>query len=132
MDKELTREWFRLADMDLAYAEHGLSMHPRPWELMSFHCQQAVEKYLKGYLIACGVEPEDVPRTHNLTQLCVRCKQFDDRFDEIMEKCSSLTPYGVQPRYPDELELSDMLVNRALDHAKQVREFAPLQALREK
>jgi HEPN domain-containing protein len=51
--------WFQFADVDLALAEHALSMHPQPLEAICYHCQQSSEKYLKGYLLYKGL---DVPR----------------------------------------------------------------------
>ncbi|MDR1464456.1 MAG: HEPN domain-containing protein [Oscillospiraceae bacterium] len=46
-DFSILRDWLRIAEMDLAYAEHGWTMHPAPLELMCYHCQQAAEKLLK-------------------------------------------------------------------------------------
>jgi len=69
----LLREWFRLADQDLAYAKHGLLMHPLPLEAICFHCQQAAEKYLKAYLVSAGVtEP---PKSYDLLRLCELCSE---------------------------------------------------------
>jgi hypothetical protein len=33
LDSKILSEWFRYADMDLAYAEHGLSLYPPLAEL---------------------------------------------------------------------------------------------------
>ena len=44
-------DWFHFGDTDLNYAEHGLSMHPQPYELICYHCEQSTEKYLKGFII---------------------------------------------------------------------------------
>ena len=93
-------ERFRFGDTDLRYAEHGLSMYPQPYELICYHCQQAVEKYLKGYLLYCGIE---VPKIHHLDKLCEMCSEYDIEFDKITTHCASLTGYGVQLRYPDEI-----------------------------
>ena len=34
-------------------------------------------------------------------------------------------------RYPDEIELDDALTKKALDFAREIKDFAPLQELRE-
>jgi HEPN domain-containing protein len=39
-----------------------------------FHCQQAVEKFLKAYLIANGF---DIKRTHNIEYLLAECSDID-------------------------------------------------------
>ena len=121
--------WFRFADTDLALAEHALSMHPQPLEAICYHCQQSAEKYLKGYLLFTGVEFP--PKTHNLMQLCAMCSTYDSQFDNIQNKCSTLTVYGVQPRYPDEIYIDEGLMQQALANAKQIRSFEPLMEVRQ-
>jgi len=51
MNHDLIAEWFHYSDMDLASAEHLQTMHPQPFEIICFLCQQSAEKNLKGYLI---------------------------------------------------------------------------------
>ena len=49
---DLVREWFEYAANDLRAAAHMFeNMHPKPLEIVCYHCQQCVEKALKGYLI---------------------------------------------------------------------------------
>ena len=63
MGNEIVSNWFRFADMDLDTAEVLQSIRPNHFEIICFHCQQAVEKYLKGYLIFSGVEKP--PKIHD-------------------------------------------------------------------
>ena len=128
MDNKHVLEWFRFGDMDLSAASHLLSLHPVPLEIICFHCQQAVEKYLKGYLIYAG--PEQPPKIHDLRQLRQLCLEYDEQFDSIADACEALTIYGVQPRYPDEIYLEDHHMKKALDYARQIQAFAPLQEVR--
>ena len=51
------QEWQRLAAMDLSTAEYLKNMNPLPIEIICYHCQQSAEKYLKGYLVFCGMTP---------------------------------------------------------------------------
>jgi HEPN domain-containing protein len=122
MDKEYIFEWFQFADMDLATAEHlSSTMHPQPLEIICYHCQQAAEKYLKGVLFYHGViEP---PKTHNLNLLMEMCLDYDERFDEIEQACSTLSRYGVQPRYPREIGVTENDTKKALEYARQIRDF---------
>jgi HEPN domain-containing protein len=62
---ELTREWLRKAAGDLKAAD----LH----DLAAFHCQQAFEKALKGYLTW-----HDRPfrKTHDLVELIEQCIEF--------------------------------------------------------
>ena len=107
MDKEYISEWLQFADIDLATAEHlSSNMRPQPLEIICYHCQQAAEKYLKGFLFYHGViEP---PKTHNLNLLMDMCLDYGKRFVEIEQACSVLSRYGVQPRYPREIMESNI------------------------
>ena len=128
MDSGLILEWYRFADIDLALAQHALSMHPRPLEAICYHCQQSAEKYLKGYLIYAGsIVP---PKVHNLDILCEMCEAYDESFYELRKPCSVLTDYGVQPRYPHEMEIYENEMKKAIVYSEQIRDFTPLRAVR--
>ena len=47
------------------------------------------------------------PKTHDLVQLCKLCSERDDRFADLADACIELVPYGVQVRYPSDLELDE-------------------------
>ena len=51
----LARGWFLKADSDLADARPTVASEG-PYDTACFHAQQAVEKYLKGFLASRGVE----------------------------------------------------------------------------
>lgn len=61
-----------------------------------FHCQQAIEKYLKAYLIFNG---RDIERTHDIIYLLSECASFDPIFATIDPM--NINSYAVQGRYPD-------------------------------
>jgi len=130
MDNKRIYEWFRFGDNDLIAAEHlATTLHPQPLEIICYHCQQAVEKYLKGYLVFQGIE--EPPKIHNLMALCDMCSESDPQFDDIVAKCNALNAYGVQPRYPDEIYIDDGRMQIALANAKEIKDFAPLAAVRQ-
>jgi HEPN domain-containing protein len=122
MDRvDYARQWQEIATMDLDLADHvAKTMWPKPFHLICYHCQQAVEKYLKSYLVLYGQEP---PHTHDLDDLCKRCQKYAPSFADVADICTELTAYGVQPRYPMELSLGENSMNRALKGAKHVKEF---------
>lgn len=62
-----------------------------------FHAQQAVEKYLKTFLIYHDI---DFPRTHDVDFLLMECQKIDDAIFNLDLK--SLTEFGVSVRYPDD------------------------------
>ena len=67
-----------------------------------FHCQQAVEKFLKAYLIANGV---DIKKTHNIEFLLSECSDIDKDFVEIDPK--ELSDFAVDARYPGDMYIPD-------------------------
>lgn len=113
-------EWLDMAEMDLAAAEYLLGMRPVPVEIICYHCEQAAEKLLKGALTYFDAEP---PKTHDLVRLCKLCCEADGRFEQLADACVELTPYGVQVRYPSDLELNEGDMYCALRECKKVRDF---------
>jgi len=77
----------RLADSEIEFYTSSIC----------FHAQQAVEKYLKAFLVYHDV---DFPRTHDVDFLMEECQRLDHQSFEIDLK--SLTEFGVAVRYPDD------------------------------
>lgn len=121
MDKSIiVKEWLDYANRDISSAKYLLNMRPTPLEIICYHCEQAAEKVLKGYLIHHDIEP---PRTHDLRLLCKMCADFDNTFDKISQSCVNLSAYGVQSRYPYEIEIIDSDMQKAIQDANDVTEF---------
>ena len=116
----IVKEWIDFASRDINSAKYLLNMRPVPLEIVCYHCEQAAEKTLKGYLIYQDVEP---PRTHILQLLCKMCEDIDETFKEISEYCGNLTLYGVQPRYPFEIDITENDMKKAIVDADRVMEF---------
>ena len=130
MDHKRIYEWFHFGDNDLIVAEHSAkTLNPQPYEIICYHCQQAIEKYLKGYLVFYGTE--EPSRTHNLMALCELCSEIDHEFDRIVSKCNILNAYSVHPRYPDDIYIDEDRAQIALDYAKELKSFPPLIAVRQ-
>lgn len=113
-------EWLEFACMDLGAAEYLLTMYPLPIEIICYHCEQAAEKFLKATLVQFDKEP---PKTHDLIQLCKLCCEIDAEFAQIADACIELTPYGVQVRYPSNLELDETDAACALKECRLVQNF---------
>jgi HEPN domain-containing protein len=128
---EFIGEWLYIGDMDLAVAENSaVTMHPKPIELICFHCHQAAEKYLKAYFV---YKTDDIPpRTHSLETLCDLCTEHEASFATLYENCKRLTPYAIQVKYPPLLDLDEFDMARALRYATEIKAFPPLAELREK
>jgi HEPN domain-containing protein len=127
MDKtEELRQWFSIADTDLVTAEYLFkTMHPTPDEIICFHCQQAAEKYLKGYLFLHGIEP---PKMHALPQLLQMCESLQANFSTLLPQCSFLNRFSVIHRYPNEIEITDADVRMTLQYANVIKAFVVAEA----
>ena len=122
MDKQVElQQWKEIADNDLHLADFSArNMWPVPFAIICFHCQQAVEKYLKWFLILNNIEP---PKIHDLEELEKLCETIQPKFSDIYEKCSILSGYAVQSRYPNEMKVEKHDMDKALDYAKEIRDF---------
>ncbi len=116
----VAREWQRYAEQDLASAEYLLAMKPKPLEIVCYHCQQSAEKYLKAFLALHGI---GIAKTHDLTALNKSCSTNDPAFSLIAEDCLELTDYGVQARYPFQLDLTEVDVSTAIQCARRIADF---------
>jgi HEPN domain-containing protein len=101
----------------------------KPTGVIVFHCQQAVEKFLKGYLASNDVE---YPKTHDLEKLNKLCEKSNNEFNnqEIKNICKALTEYAVKTRYEDSLEITENMVKKAIDNAIFVKNFKPIIGLK--
>ena len=68
------KRWFFKAQKDLRVAELLLAATPPDPENALFHCQQAVEKALKGFL---AWHEQPFRKVHNLGELGNQCIQID-------------------------------------------------------
>jgi HEPN domain-containing protein len=118
---DLTKEWLKYSKSDLVTARHMFEdVYPKETEIVCYHCQQCVEKALKGYCIFKNIEPL---KTHDLIALCHLCITVEDSFYEILDNCSRLNPYGVAVRYPNELVVDEVVAKNAIVMAQQIFDF---------
>jgi HEPN domain-containing protein len=114
-------DWRILAERDITVAEYlAANMRPVPTEIIAFHCQQAVEKYLKGVLVILKEEP---PYTHDLDELCNLTEKHRPSFVSISSSCTIITHFSVQPRYDRGMSLSENDMRLVLAHTKTIRDF---------
>lgn len=111
--------WIEKADHDLGTAIITHRYIPKYSDIIAFHCQQAVEKYLKSYIFKLGIK---VKWTHDLVFLL---EQIDEKekIDQLwFEKVFELQDFAVEIRYPDQIiELTDDDIDVAIRLAKEFR-----------
>ncbi len=115
-----TKEWYDLALMDLGVAKHLESTyHPKPIEIICYHCQQAAEKGIKALIMHCGAEG-GMPKLHDLSFLLNQIKNKVSIEDKYYDYADTLTPYGVTIRYPNELFLEERHTKKAIQYADEI------------
>jgi HEPN domain-containing protein len=62
-----------------------------------FHCQQAIEKFLKGMLAEYGLP---IQKTHDLTILLAQLLPADPTLRSLRRGLKGVTRYAVEYRYP--------------------------------
>jgi HEPN domain-containing protein len=103
--EEFARRWLIKAKNDfvIAFDERNLKTKDFITDGICFHCQQAVEKALKSFLVFHGIDFEKI---HNLETLAALCSRIDAEFKEI--DFGNLSDYGVAIRYPDNFYIPDL------------------------
>ena len=96
--KEYIKQWILKANEDILVVEKLTESGIFAASSACFHCQQAVEKFLKAFLFANGVE---IRKTHNIEFLLSECVEIDSDFAAIDPK--NLNDFGVDVRYPGDI-----------------------------
>ena len=94
--KERVKEWIERGERDLAAAEL-LFDRSEYFDVVLFHLHQAVEKFLKGFLIHSGWR---LKKIHDLETLITEAIDFDGAFEKYLDLARKLTAFYYQERYP--------------------------------
>jgi len=120
---DLSRAWLLKAHSDLHTAQQIGTLPDGHLDAGIYHCQQAAEKTLKGFLIFHGKPFEKV---HDVGKIIEQAVRINPAFRQHEDAADALTPYSVAYRYPDEqgfLEPSREEFDEALEHAKGIYDF---------
>ena len=112
-------DWLALAEKDLLRVTR--SLRDKDPELAAFCLQQAVEKFLKAYLLSKGWK---LRRIHDLEALLDDAMAHDPSLDQFRNACQKITHYYVVERYPLTVEAEFTLdeVRTSLEAAGQLIE----------
>jgi len=94
----LVAERVKKADLDLKTAVR-LSAESEFRDVVCFHSQQAVEKYLKALLTRHQIE---FPKTHVIRHLLILLATVDPSLADSLDDANWLSPFGAEIRYPGE------------------------------
>jgi HEPN domain-containing protein len=121
--KKQVEDWILLADRDLKTAEIIIKDDYPLNNIIAFHCQQAIEKYLKAFLIE-----NDVPlkKTHDLIKLNGMIKLIKDLGID-KSKLTLISEIYIESRYPGDLGLlpdgipTDEQSKEFIEYAKEIK-----------
>ena len=113
--KKQVEDWFFFAERDLKTAERIINDEDPFTNIIAFHCQQAVEKYLKAYLIGNGIP---LNKTHDLILLNNMIKEIKD-LGINEDKLILIKQVYSETRYPGDIGL----LPDGLPSVEQVKEF---------
>ena len=92
-------DWLRIAERDLARVDHLLDVQDP--EAAGFFLQQAVEKFLKAFLLSKGWE---LQRIHDLETLLNAALTYDPSLESFRSACQKITGFYLVERYPFVIE----------------------------
>ena len=92
-----------------------------------FWAQQAIELYLKAYLVEKEVFDIKKHKTHNLIYLARECYKLDKDFEEILKikELESISRFATATRYDISFfqSLTEMDAREAVEIAQKIRDF---------
>ena len=120
---QLTREWLTKALHDLQTARITAGAPDGPLDTAIYHCQQAAEKTVNGWLTANNIAFE---KTHDIRRLVRQALEVLPEFTRFTDAAEILTPYVSAFRYPgltDDPMPSREEFDVALQHAQALYDF---------
>jgi HEPN domain-containing protein len=96
---EIVRQWLNKAEHDLLNIRNNLAAENVPTDTVCFHAQQAIEKLLKGLLVAHG---RNITKTHDLVKLLSDVGDLAPELLPLEDQLEEISEYGVGIRYPDD------------------------------
>ena len=109
--REFTRQWLEKAEGDYKTSGHLLPAGKEHLEAVTFHSQQASEKYLKALLVWHQIE---FPKTHDLDLLLTLVSSREPELATSLADAGILTPYGVEYRYRVNILMSRWMKRKRL------------------
>ena len=98
--RSLVHNWLMKARRDLLSAKR-LARGSDPYlDTAIYHCQQAVEKAVKGWLV---YNDQSFEKTHDLRLLVTLASEVEPKFADWFNIAEQISPYATAYRYPGEV-----------------------------
>jgi HEPN domain-containing protein len=129
---ETPDELFDKAERDLLNIEilNNDITHPadRKSDIICFHATQAVEKFLKGFIISKNGQVEKV---HDLIKLLEQATRIDSSFDSLKRECLLINKFTPDIKYSHEKTITRSDTDIVLKSLATISNFPPLKSLRD-
>ncbi len=114
-------DWLEFAAEDLLCAK-TLAEQEKCNALAAFHCQQTIEKALKGYSLYKTGRLVD---GHNLPWLCRGAARQNPKFGDWLDESAAMTRLYIETRYPSDkpMIISDERLGQILKMAEDMYDF---------
>jgi len=120
MNGRITKEWTKKADHDYEAVKSLIRLRSKPvYDIVCFHTQQCIEKYLKAYLTSRNIK---FPKLHDLGELLTIASKSDGSFELIRDVIEPLSDYAVVTRYPGD-EVHKIEAKTAVNAMEEARTF---------
>jgi len=96
----LVKNWLIKAIHDLAVSKKLKADEEQYLDVAIYHCQQAAEKAIKGFLV---LHDKEFPKTHDLRLLVQLAVSVNSEFVKYEDAADVLTPYATEFRYPGDI-----------------------------
>jgi len=117
--KKQVEAWIGFAEKDMLTISEIIK-NPRLTNIATFHCQQAIEKYFKAFILE---NEKPLMKIHNLLALYGTIKEIIDlKLDEDL--LSTVNDIYLEARYPGEIGLLDDGSMPTVEQANQFYAFA--------
>lgn len=90
------KDWYDKANADLKSAKI-LFEHEADHGIVAFHCQQAIEKLFKSFVLKRAGTLID---GHSLVFLCKKSIELDTEFKIFLKDCAYINQFYIETRYP--------------------------------
>lgn len=96
--KPITAKWIEKAESDYRVARRSLQAEPLPADVICFHVQQCIEKYVKAFLQEQGIPVEYADS--KMASLLLDCASADPDFESYRNDFEQLDQFGIKTLYP--------------------------------
>jgi HEPN domain-containing protein len=98
------------------------------YNIICFHATQAVEKFLKGYIINNG---KTVEKIHDLDILQKSAMEIDNSFSDIKNACVLLNTFVPNIKYDDDDPITKQDMDKIINSLENICNFPPIRTMRD-